>query len=227
MTPVNFFEVAISVGSPIDITTLNLCDTCRVFYRYRDSKKIDSPKPIPPPIQGQSRDTATQTTTTMTTHVLCYQPNNCFANAYINSRYGYKDLNLKLKMGSLAFNGWWEFGGDGWTVEKFKARAEAGPFGPRIDAHAWLEDDEGNVYDYAQEDWSAIAKLRTGKGLPYSGLLTKVSKADAARLGFTYQEAPKDAQVFMLCHVLLRVRQLEAAFVADIRKQGKWRAATK
>ena len=121
---------------------------------------------------------------------LTYKAGNCFINAFINKRHHYKNKNLKLVYGSLAINGWFEFGGKDWTLKEFKERNEDGSH--RWDAHAWLEDDEGNIYDYVFKRYDRIARIRTKRCLPYTGILEGRSKAECEAMGITYVPAPPE-----------------------------------
>lgn len=115
----------------------------------------------------------------------------CLHNAYLNQQGIYKNLDLKIVIGSIAFNGWWEFGGKGWTMMDF-INSKRGK--TSWDAHAWLEDDEGNVYDWIFEEDSLIAILHTGKPLKCQGRVERRSKADLEARGVSYEAADEQTQ---------------------------------
>ena len=57
---------------------------------------------------------------------------------------------LKLVIGSLGLNGHFEFGGKDWKMKEFKKKPS--------DSHAWLEDKDGNVYDYIFNHYGECAE---------------------------------------------------------------------
>ena len=120
-------------------------------------------------------------------------PNHCFLNAYLNKRHVYKHLNLRQVYGSLAYWGWFEFGGKKWGLRDFRDSAS----GFRIDAHSWLEDAQGNIYDCVFPQDNEVSKARTRKPLKHIGLVQGQSYAWAESKGFTYVPAPEDAQTFI------------------------------
>ena len=81
-----------------------------------------------------------------------YKNNWCFENVRWNRAVAFKHLNLKIVGGALGLDGWFEFGGKNWSHKKYMTKPN--------DIHFWLEDEKGNVYDYLQEDWNSIAKMR-------------------------------------------------------------------
>ena len=112
----------------------------------------------------------------------------CFANAKANQQGAYADRNLKLVIGSLGFTKkdggiHWEFG-----YEKATVFLMIKPHG--IDAHAWLEDEKGDVYDIAQRSWLAIAAAR-GCAIHIKPLqaIEGVSKELLSRKGLHYLQA--------------------------------------
>lgn len=71
-------------------------------------------------------------------------PMRCFVNAFVNSRHCYKDLKLKVKIGTMKWKDYYMYDEPRSveSVEKEWNKHKA------FSAHCWLEDDEGNVYDY-------------------------------------------------------------------------------
>jgi hypothetical protein len=149
------------------------------------------------PIKDISKQTGMEVTFTR---------NDCFQNALTNKDLAYKNLNLHLVIGSLGFNGWFEFGGKDWeTLDDWKAKGSKG--GGSWDAHGWLEDDEGNVYDYVFDEYLEIADMRNGRGKMTAGLVERLSKKNAEkRRGLTYIPASAEVQAYIL---------------ADLRKYGR------
>jgi hypothetical protein len=130
----------------------------------------------------------------------------CFVNAYINKRHCYKDLNLKLVIGSIAYNGWFEYGGEHWRKEDFLAKYS----GWAWDAHAWLEDEDGNIYDYIFEWDNTVSKLHTGKPIKHLGLIEKASKYQCSRWGLTYVPADKETQTMIFLKMLKHCKDSES-----------------
>lgn len=135
----------------------------------------------------------------------------CLMNAYINQRHAYKEKGLKMKIGSLAINGWWEYGGENWKQADF-ARTFTGD---SCDFHAWLEDAEGNVYDCAQPWFNEVAKIRTGRPLTVKGKIEGKSKEALSALGLTYKEADVEAQAWIAIRFAKRAKEIEAHIVAS------------
>lgn len=140
----------------------------------------------------------TKTTSNQTGKELTFALNQCFQNALTNKDNGYKTLNLHLVIGSLGLNGWFEFGGKDWTtLAEWKAKGMKG--GGSWDAHGWLEDDEGNVYDFCFANYLTIADVRNGRGKMTEGLVERLGKKNAEKKrGLTYIPAPAEVQAFIL-----------------------------
>jgi hypothetical protein len=119
-------------------------------------------------------------------------PLQCFLNAYLNQQGIYKSLNLKMVVGSVGWNTWFEYGGNTWTLIDF-VKAKKGKHGG-WDAHCWLEDDKGNVYDYISDTDDLYTRFRTGKGLKVLGVVAGMSKADLLAQGIEYVPADADTQ---------------------------------
>ena len=124
--------------------------------------------------------------------------NQCFINAAKNQQGAYKDLNLKIVVGSTAFNGWFEFGNDKWTTSNDWVKKGRKGF-CYWDAHCWLEDDEGNVYDYVFPWYVEVTQIRDAPGPLKVGLIEKVSKKNCQKKrGLTYVPAPPNVQAYIL-----------------------------
>jgi hypothetical protein len=103
---------------------------------------------------------------TLRNHKLIYEEQRCWYNAMINS-YAYNQvygLNLKWVVGALKLhspkgcvgsNGFMNYDGDTFTLRPPEDLKENWD-----DTHAWLEDDEGYVYDYITEhDYSLMSMI--------------------------------------------------------------------
>jgi hypothetical protein len=110
----------------------------------------------------------------------------CYFNAAYNKFNAYKHLNLRWVVGSLGLADHFEYGGKNHTVADFRAN----PF----DSHAWLEDADGNVYDYIFPRYAQYAQY-WGKNPTFATnwLIEGISKADLAEDGLEYIPAPTKA----------------------------------
>jgi hypothetical protein len=142
-------------------------------------------------------------------------PNNCYLNAYINMRNAYKDKGLKLVIGSLGINKWFEYGGKNWGMAEFMLKVD----GYTSDSHCWLEDKDGNVYDCLFSQYELWVAIRTDKPMRRKGVLEGVSKADLLKDGIEYVPAPKDVQtaLFLINHKFLRY-----AYDGLVKGTNKW-----
>ena len=140
---------------------------------------------------------ALRPTSNQTNKELFYCVNNCFFNAKRNKDNAYKGKSLRLVVGSVAFNGWFEFGQEKWTtISEWRKNAHKGK--TTWDAHCWLEDADGNIYDYVFEDYLHIAEMRNGCGPMKAGLLEGVSKKNCKKRGMLYVPAPANVQELIL-----------------------------
>jgi hypothetical protein len=136
-----------------------------------------------------------------------YKDNSCFWNALVNSQGCYKELGLSIKMGSQAFNGWWEFGNP----------PQKG-FGGSTDAHAWLEDAAGNVYDYIYKNDDYVARVRTQRGLPkgFDILCEALPKSAMNELGISYKE---DGSPEIRAQITKEWTKWDAYFLKQVREK--------
>lgn len=123
-----------------------------------------------------------------------YRESDCFSNAYINQRNCYKDLNLKIVVGSLGINKWFEFGGKCWKLEDFKKNKGVKTW----DAHSWLEDKDGNIYDFAYSSYDFVSQIRRNQPFTWSGIIIKKSKNQMKAKGLWYVPADADTQKYIL-----------------------------
>jgi hypothetical protein len=77
------------------------------------------------------------------------------------------------------------------------------------DAHCWLEDKDGNVYDYIHEGYGFWVKFNTNKPMKFSGLVEGMSKADLLGKGIEYVPADKETQQLIFLRVLQHCRKAE------------------
>jgi hypothetical protein len=133
---------------------------------------------------------------------LTYTSGKCFYNAYINKRNFYKDRNLKLVFGSVSFNGFFEFGGETWGLKEFEARHIKGSH--VWDAHAWLEDEDGNIYDKIFPFYNYSAKVNTGSELKVASetVWEGISPYQAKKQGVVYVKADKETQTAIFLSLL-------------------------
>ena len=143
---------------------------------------------------------------------LTYKSGNCFINSFINKRHTYKDKDLKLVIGSIGFNGWFEFGGKDWKLKDFLKRHEVGSV--CWDAHCWLEDAEGNIYDFAFEDYSEVARIQTRKPIRHHGLIEGQSKAWCEERGLTYVPADAETSKAIFISIFKWLLEVEANLIS-------------
>jgi len=139
-----------------------------------------------------------------------YSQGCCFYNAYINQRNCYKSLGLKWCFGSMAYNGWWEYGGTDYkTFDDFqKGKYEVG-----YDAHVWLEDKDGRVYDYVSAKDAFTSRIRTDKDILHRGKMEGWTKEECANVGLTYLAAPEKVRVAAFLDLLPHMKEIEVAFL--------------
>ena len=122
---------------------------------------------------------------------LIYADNMCHSNTRINRKNAYKHLNLKIVGGGLGLDGWFEFGGKDWKLKDYLKKP--------TDIHFWLEDEEGNVYDYIQKSWNLVAKIR-GVYSKFPNVEIKgMSKAEIKRL-YKIEYVPAEEVVYKVCY---------------------------
>ena len=131
----------------------------------------------------------------------------CYINAYKNQQSRYKHLNLKVVIGSLGLAGHFEYGGKHHTVKDFAKN----PF----DSHAWLEDDDGNVYDYIFPQYKSFAEYWGKKPtFPTNWEILGVSKKDLLEEGLEYIPAPEKNRADIINNVVALLKKL--GFSRDI-----------
>jgi hypothetical protein len=116
----------------------------------------------------------------------------CWYNAEYNRRHTFRERELKWVVGGVGMNGRFEYGGkQGFDYKDFR------------DSHAWLEDAEGNVYDYVQPSWARYCKAHgvSPAGLPLGAELRAVSKEQLRNLGLHYVPADAATQKRIKKHV--------------------------
>jgi hypothetical protein len=123
-----------------------------------------------------------------------YVLGECYMNAFKNLHGAFKDLGLHVVIGSLGLNGHYEYGGREYTLADFTKKWN--------DSHAWLEDAEGNVYDFIFDFYGDCAK-HWGKKVTFriNCELRGVAKRDLLRQRLSYVPAPPDAQLYIATRV--------------------------
>lgn len=140
-----------------------------------------------------------------------YSQGCCFYNAYINQRNCYKKLGLKWCFGSVAYNGWWEYGGTDYNTfeDFFNGKHTSG-----YDAHAWLEDKDGRVYDFISAKDAFTSRIRTDKDILHRGKMEGWTKEECANVGLTYLPASEKVRVAAFLDLLRPMKQCEADFLS-------------
>ena len=134
---------------------------------------------------------------------LTYIGGDCYYNACKNKSVYEKKLNKKLKVviGSLGLNGHFEFGGKEWTANQFYENP--------LDSHAWLEDDEGNVYDYIFSVYGYYATYwKKEVTFPLKYEIVGVSKEELkSKYNLEYVKAPRSIHKDICKNVLVKYKQ--------------------
>lgn len=93
---------------------------------------------------------------------------------------------LHLVAGSLGLNGHYEYGGEAWTDKDFKKRNYR-------DAHVWIEDNEGRIYDYIDPEWAHCASFwGVRPSFPTSGYTINGKKPEELRKAFNISYIPAE-----------------------------------
>jgi hypothetical protein len=111
---------------------------------------------------------------------------NCYYNAHYNRKYVKEWRNLRVVVGSLGLNGHYEYGG--------KKHTDRDYYDNPFDSHCWLEDEQGNVYDYFFDEYNDIARLWTGKTVMPPQVIAKAPKERLRLFGLDYIPASAKAQ---------------------------------
>jgi hypothetical protein len=135
---------------------------------------------------------------------LHYQFGLCYYNACSNHSIYEKQTKKKLKLviGSLGLNGHFEYGGKNYTAHDFLVK----PF----DSHAWLEDKDGNVYDFLFQEYADIAKLWNKEvTFPTEHEIIGVSKKTLKqKYKLEYIKAPRSSQRDIWNNAVARLKQM-------------------
>lgn len=112
---------------------------------------------------------------------------SCFLNAFVNQKNYYKDKNLKLRIGVMKRFGQLMYPDCPKTEQECEeqyAKYKA------FSAHCWLEDEDGDVYDYWHMDFCYVNK----DGDPVEFRLEGASKEDIKEQGYEYIQFPQNIQ---------------------------------
>jgi hypothetical protein len=158
-------------------------------------------------------------------------PGFCFVQTSLNQMwYARSETGCKLRVviGSLGLGrslaeAHFEYGGARWGAAEFEEGRRNGAVASGVavvahmwDAHAWLEDDKGNVYDCVYERWAEIALIwrrAPFRGKP--GPVEAVPRAALAKRGLHYVPAPADVQVRIREDMRRRVNAAVRAVLSD------------
>lgn len=129
---------------------------------------------------------------------------SCLQQAWYNQSHGYRDLNLKLVLGSLGIGivgPHFEFGGKSWSVvTDFLVQKQLNRTGQRtVDAHIWLEDGAGMIYDMVPISLIGVALIKKKKlGVVANERVEGMTAEALAELGLHYIPAPASCQSILL-----------------------------
>ncbi len=134
---------------------------------------------------------------------LVYTDNQCYMNSLFNLKHGLANLNLHPVYGSLGLgrqaNPFFEFGGLNFTTinDFISSTATNTDAAGRtsLDAHVWLEDDQGQVYDYVTPSLRRICTLRGNQPIdPTLTTIRGLTKTALRQRGMCYLPAPLATQ---------------------------------
>lgn len=118
---------------------------------------------------------------------LSYLDFNCFTNAAYNMENAYRSHTLNFVVGSLGIGvkPFWEYGHVKYKdYEDFDCQNT-------YDAHAWLEDKHGNVFDFVYPSFVSIAHIHNRQiKLKKGTVIEGKSKSYLAKKGLHYISAP-------------------------------------
>jgi hypothetical protein len=123
-----------------------------------------------------------------------YTYKTCYWNAEKNAETVFKDKGLKRVCGSLVLANAWAYGSPN-KKHNYKKNPS--------NSHCWLEDAEGNVYDYCQPFWDfEVRQVINPKDddtpyLPLGVEFRGASKNSLKALGMEYIPAPEATQQFL------------------------------
>ncbi len=126
-------------------------------------------------------------------------PGACMNQARFNREHAYKDLDLRIVVGSLGIGVnkkvFYEYGSVDWkSTDQFKAIRDT--YGRQLwDAHFWLESYDGHVYDIVTPNIKQVAMLR-GLDMRFKTdtIIEGRSKKRLSKQGLHYIPAPIEVQ---------------------------------
>lgn len=125
--------------------------------------------------------------------------------AHYNKEHKYKNLDLHVVHGSLGFGrDWFEFGGEDFRLFHEFVTPHS------VDAHSWLEDAEGRVYDIVQPMFLSVARMRSIElpGLkPFNAIQGMTKEKLEQEHNLVYIPAPKE--VIPLLDAILAKRKTD------------------
>lgn len=145
-----------------------------------------------------------------------YKFNQCKDNARIGLEI-IEAEGLHMVAGSLGINGHYEYGGRNWNHKKFKSKEFR-------DAHIWIEDKEGRIYDYIQPELSICCHLAGVdiNDIPWGYSITGMEPKELAnRFKMTYIPAEPRTQELIIknlgCYSLnIETGELEELTVEEL-----------
>lgn len=153
---------------------------------------------------------------------LFYGEGACILTSTLNQEvYKQRGKNLTQVAGSLGLgtrDPWYEFGGanfrttDDFLSSKYSGMTSAGYMG--MDAHMWLEDDQGRVYDIVTKHVVMTALHRSKTIAVQAGeVLAGVHKSELKRKGMIYKPATVEFRDWWIDHMKPHLAKLYAAAV--------------
>lgn len=148
--------------------------------------------------------------------------NGCYFQARYNMEHAYAQHGLRTVVGSLGIGAgrpFFEYGGPDYTTVKHFMMGRGARGRISWDAHVWLEDEDGCVYDVATQAMMRCADA-WGKDISFCAgqVYEGVDKASLAQQGLVYLCAPQPAQALL---GQLLARQWDGEYMSQLSEYDK------
>jgi hypothetical protein len=164
-----------------------------------------------------------------------YASQACYHQASFNQAHAYRELELRVTVGSLGIGlaheePFYEFGGADFTTfahyKQYTVESDLEPGCHLWDAHIWLEDADGRVYDVVSGVMKNCAEVR-GKTLRFleRHVIEGLDKSQLAAAGLHYIAAPGAAQAVLMTAISRQWRPAFDTSVAVIEAYGAYMRA--
>lgn len=165
---------------------------------FAKNKGVTTPAFTPMPMRVEALSSST-----------IYNYGRCWWNSLLNKDHYYalQGRRLRLRFGAMYVDGFSLFGQRDWTEEQWENELASPKHSDGTDAHCWLEDEQGNIYDkffteYEATFWGNCGK-RTRKA-KMDEVYEGISPRNLLRTrGVSYTAMPDGCAEFMLSKLLV------------------------